>query len=746
MKHSTSLAIIVLTIVSLLFGCAYYNVLFNAKRSYEEGTKELLKSSDRTQIPARAKTYFEETIEKCWKLIELFSDQSKYADDALLYICKSEYHLERYAQSKLHLDQFIKKYPKSKLIPEATLWYGKVLMRLEEYEQGDQELRNAINISKDSRIHAEAYFELGSLEFQNENYQGAIEYYQQALNEKPDDRYQALLQFNLGEAFYIQKNYESAIKYFKKVEKFDPSIDIEYRSRLHLANSYSEIGKYEDAYKILRKMLTATRFNNFVPEIKTAIGENYEKQGRYPDAIEIYRENISQKKSHSGTAQSAFNLAAIYENVYRNIDSAVVYYGKVGKLYARFDSLTVAKDKEVFLRELKDIRDKIRQDSRLVYKLENDSYFRDSLYTAQARDSTRRALGITEENPASEQQQQPPAFQNAFDSLWAARQDSLDSLFNVGINGTIQDTTTGETSLPTFNQPLFPGDTSNVLGGVEDELPPNQSPGEQGSEEQVKEKELEKRKLPQIKKDLMNTQYHLAEYYLLKVEDYDSASHYFNKFLSQYEDSVLTPKALYSLRFIYRRNKNPDLVDSVENVILTDYPESEFSRVILKQKGLLTEEKVDEDLEEEAAKLFLQAESLYFANDIDDALMTYDRVSELDTSSELGAKAMYAKAWIYEKDMNEKQLALNTYERIIKEYPKVPEYVSIARKKTTQPKESTPVAVIEKGDTTTTVADSVQVGNGEEIPEEITSSGDIGEVSHMIDADKIRWRMRKYRK
>ncbi|NIV14314.1 MAG: hypothetical protein GWN62_24480, partial [Aliifodinibius sp.] len=110
--------------------------------------------------------------------------------------------------------------------------------------------------------------------------------------------------------------------------------------------------------------------------IKTEIGENYEAQQQYVDAIEIYKETVSERKNSPGTAQAAFNLAQIYETVYKNVDSAVVYYGKVGRLYNRFDSLEIAKDKEVFLRELKDIRDEIKQDRRLVFKLENDPNFR----------------------------------------------------------------------------------------------------------------------------------------------------------------------------------------------------------------------------------------------------------------------------------------------------------------------------------------------------------------------------------
>jgi len=741
MKQSTSLTIAILTALSLLFGCAYYNILFNAKKSYEEGIKEIIKSPDRTQVPSSAKRYFEATIDKCWKLIDLFSDKSKYADDALLYICKSEYYLEKYTQSKLHLEQFLRKYPESKLIPEAHLWYGKTLMRLEEFENAEESLRSAINSSNSSKIHAEAYFEIGSVDFDNGEYETAIEYYQKALDEDPDDQYRALLQFNLGEAFYIQKNYEQAIKHFKKVEDNDPSIDIEYQTKLHMADSYSETGKYENAHKILRKMLTAPRFKDFLPIIKTAIGENYEKQQRYQDAMEIYRETIAERKPNPGTAQAAFNLAGIYETVFRNVDSATVYYSQVGKLYSRFDSLETAKNKEVFLRGLKDIRDNIKRDARLVFKLENDPYFRDSLYNAQYEDSIKLLLNIDSvkvDSPSVVEPltQQSPAFG---DSSWGNPQDSIENALNNNFPGQGQDTAEVPIGEVNENEPQPP------IEGL-DEIEPNQPPGE-GEEEVQPPEPVEHRKLPQIKQNLKSERYQLAEYHLLKTENYDSAMHYFKKFLSQYEDSLLTPKALYSLRFIYKRAGHESVakVDSLESMILNQYPGSIFAEQILKQRGILTEKEDEETTHENSRQLFMEAESLYFAENFEQALQKYDRITEIDTSSEWSAKAMYAKAWIYEKDLHEKELALNTYEKIIEEYPEIVDYTAIARKKTTPlPEETTPSPEDTLIATSTTV-DTAQATE-EGIPGDIVPETGPVAASQIIEEEKIVWRMRRYRR
>ena len=744
MKQLTSRTVIILLSLSILFGCAYYNILFNAKKSYNEGVKEMLKSPDHTKLPASARNYFEQTVDKCWKLIDLFSENSKYADDALLYICKSEYYLEKYPLSKEHLEQFIKKYPNSKYIPEANLWYGKVLMRMDETEKADESLRAAINTSDDSKIKAEAYFELGSYEFGNNEYENAIDYYQKALNEDPDDQYQAMLQFNLGEAYYIQKNYENAIKFFKKVEKYDPSLDTEYHTKLHLAHSYSQIGKYGDAYKILRKMLTAPRFKDFVPVIKTAIGENYEKQGLYLDAMDIYRETILEKKPSPGTAQAAFNTARLYENVYKNIDSAVVYYGKVGKLFRSFDSLETAQNKEVFLRELKDIRDEIKKDKRLIYKLENDEYFKDSLYTAQYNDSLRKAMGIAKVDTQKSKEPVNPLFPAFGDTVQTVNTDS------VQVDTTITNDTTEVAStneIPSLEETLS---FRNLENQKEENIKDDEIKEPEIPSQNAPEQELELRKLPQIKKDLMTNQFQLAEYYLLKVENFDSAAVYYKKFLTLYEDTLLTPKALYSLRFVYHQSGYQDSIkaDSLESIILNKYPESVFAQQILKQRGLLADEEDSEkEIEKKARKLFLEAESLYFADRLEEALQKYEQVSEMDSTAEWGAKAMYAKAWIYEKKLDEKELALNSFERIIKDYPEAKDYLKVAKAKTTMPKEA---AETLPEDTTTSeelaMAEGDTLQSGESIiPENIQGNGH-NISSQTIERDKIRWRMRRYRK
>jgi tetratricopeptide (TPR) repeat protein len=733
-KASRSLRYLLIVLFTITAGCAYYNTLFNAKKSYNEGIKAVGESSDPS---ATARKHFETTIEKCWKLIELYSDQSKYADDALLYISKSEYYLQRYAQAKLHLEQFMKKYPDSKLLSEAQLWYAKVLLKEEEVEQANEYFLLVINNSKDAKLRAEANLSLGIYAFEKQNYDQSIEYLERALKEKLDDEYKAGLLYYLGEAYYTQQDYENAIDYYKRVDKFKPTPDVEYRSKLNLAKSYITLEEYNQADRILKKMLTAPRFQTYLPTIKTAMGESYERQGRIEDAVDIYREVVRERKSNPGTAQAAFDLAKIHENVYHNIDSAVVYYGKVSQLYAKFDSVEVANDKKRFLSEFKEIRDKINYDADLAYRLNNETDFRDSLYQAQYEDSVNQALGIAQEKAAAAMEDslrrlqayrdsvalglidttalaQSDSLQQNSDSL-LAQQQGEDDLFQ-GYRNT----------LPEENVPDLPSDE------------PGTTPQTTGQEQE--KKPLEKRKLSQIEFDLMNNRYHLAEYYLLKVQNYDSSAYHYNKFLETYEDSILTPKALYSLAYIHKskEHEDPQKVQELEDKILEKYPQSVFAVEIKKSRGLLREEKTVTP-QQEAENLFLKAESLYFAGNYFQSIDTYQYIASLDSTWMISAKAQYAAAWIYEHNLEMKDSALTAYKKIIDHHPSASEFVKVARKKTIPI--AAAAAVVEE-DTTAAAAvvqDSLQAGQA-------VATGEISGFkpgSEDILKEKIHWRIRR---
>jgi tetratricopeptide (TPR) repeat protein len=722
---------ILLGIIVINSGCAYYNTLFNAKREYNEGIKFLQENPDKTKPSPQANQRFEKTIEKCWKLIDIYSDKSKYADDALLYICKSEFYLQKYPSAKQHLEQFMRKYADSPLLSEAHLWYGKVLLQENDIDGANEYFRLVINNSKDGKIRSQASFELGKYALQQKNYEQAVAYLEKALKEDLDDEYKAEVLFSLAEAYFQQGEYKKAISYYEKVEKQNPTLDIEFQAFMQHARALTAQKKFDKALTLLRKMTTAQRFNPFLTQIKSEIGIVYEKMNDYLAALDAYSETLAERKNDVGSARAAFRMAKLYERELSNLDSAVFYYRKTIQLSNKFDSLEVAKRKDKFLSEYKTILDKIKEEEYLVRRLTTEPSFMDSLYKAQFEDSFRVANGLSEEDTV------------AIDSLIALSQ--LDSAAVDSLNrlaGGLPDESNNQfTNKKDDNKPNdpFSKDDEEKPGGAN--FP--QNPNKQFGKPSKPKKKLEKRKLPEIEFDLMNHRYQLAEFYLLKEENYDSAAYHFEKFIETYEDSILTPKALYSLIFIYgTKKRDPQKLYRYEKELLANYIDSPFAIEIMKKKGMLEKEAKEDSEKEKAYQQFLEAESLLFAGKYQPAIERYQKVANLDTTWEISAKAQFAIAWAYEKNLNDTQKALLAYQRLANKYPTAKDYVAFARKKISEPVE-TPVAA-----DTTMLADNTanqQNGNGDTTFDDTAdeNKAKIAHVGEDLFKAKIRWRNRR---
>ncbi len=417
-------------------------------------------------------------------------------------------------------------------------------------------------------------------------------------------------------------------------------------------------------------MLTAPRFKNFIPFIKTEIAYVLFRQDKMEQSIDLYSEVVKARTLSEGTALASFHLAQIYEKNRQNIDSAVHYYGEVRKIFPKFDSVEVADKKYFFLSEMKKIRDDIKHDKFLIYKLENDSYFRDSLLTAQYEDSILKSLG----NLPISQIDTSSLNIDTTSTLYKqslAQLDSIKLFFSDSLTRVQNDT---------LRESLQ--DTIRIINNYIYFRAPKQS-----------EIDLEKRKLPDIREDLKDNEYHLAEFFLLQVGDYDSSRMYYNKFLQHHSDSVLTPKAIYSLYFISSQTgyQDPVVQDSLEKVLINKYPDSPFAREILIKKGFLHEEVATDSLQEKAHLLFREAERYYDDKQIDQALDIFRRVAAMDTSLIWAAKAQLNIAWIYENEKRDTILAINEYTRL-KENFIHPEFVSLASRKIAPVESHAPVS------------------------------------------------------
>jgi len=368
-------------LVILFGGCAYYNTFFNATQNYKQGFDKQKKTKSET-VPSDVKKHYTASIEKSWKLIDVYGDSSKYADDALFLIGKSHYQLQEYPRAERIFDQFLLKYLNSEYIPNVKLWLGKTYTKLEKDDDA-LEIYNSLFTDKVSKnIAAEAYYYLGELHFERKNYETAIESYQKSISIKTSKELAGKAQYYIGRSFYELEQYENAIFNFDKVLKYDlPAID-HYNALMEKSNALIKINNFSEAEVTLKYLLRDQRFKDDYAMVQTKLANIYEFQDEMDLAMEYYEEVIEMYKRTEGAALAYFYLGQLYEKEYGNLDSAKVKYEQVRKTYAKSEASEDAEERRKLLTEYLNLRDQIHKDLGDLYKLaRGDSSLIDSVVT-----------------------------------------------------------------------------------------------------------------------------------------------------------------------------------------------------------------------------------------------------------------------------------------------------------------------------------------------------------------------------
>ncbi|NOQ98093.1 MAG: tetratricopeptide repeat protein, partial [Calditrichae bacterium] len=285
MYHSKSLIFCILTVSFI--SCAYYNTLFNAQARYADGIRKIEESKEK-KITSDIRNDFQAAIDKCWKLINIYSDSSKYADDALLIIGKSHYHIEEYVKAERFLSQFVNRYRDSDLVAEAYLWLGMSLIELDRNDEALAHLNKVLAEDESDDLNARAYLNSGRVYLKRENYEQARKQFAEVFNLTGDDEIQGNAQFLTAETYYQESNYTESTVSFERVLEYDASVDLLFRAILRKVDSYLNLEEYDQVIITLESISSETRFLHKKSVVLALIGDCYKVQGKFLEANEIY--------------------------------------------------------------------------------------------------------------------------------------------------------------------------------------------------------------------------------------------------------------------------------------------------------------------------------------------------------------------------------------------------------------------------------------------------------------------------
>ena len=573
-------------------GCAYYNTMFNALQTYDSATTQLNENTSQ-EIPPEIRKDFETTIDKCWKLINIYGEDSNYADDALLLIAKSNFYLQEYSKSERFARQMIGKYPESDLIPEANLWLARSLIKLNRGDEATGFLNEIIQSDADDDLKSKAWFSLGELSEARDQKEQAVKELETSIEYASDDKMISEARYEIGQIYYNDKDYKQAAEQLEILFDYDEPIAVIFQSQMLRVDALMKLKDPDEAQYVLNLMGRETRFFQFQDLIQAKKGECMVQNGTIPEAIDQFQYTLDNYPHTAGSARAAFGLADVLEHTYAEYDSARKLYLRVKQEDRNSDLNIVAGPRAYTLDQYLKLKDNIRFD---IKSLNPDS-------TAEETDtlSQPEAGGYTA----------VPVIENPSDSL--------------------------------THQPAVAA--------------------------QKTARPLKKRDPEEIHESLVKNNFALAEFFLLTMQNYDSAEVAYRRFIRTYQDSVLIPKAYYALYYIYDFEKHErSKADSVKRIILNDYPESVYALHIQKHD----QAEYDTTVADTVKLTYRKAENLMFDEDYSEALPIFEKIAEIDSGSIWAEKSRYAIAWIYEKKLNEIPNAVSAYEIIAREYPDTP--------------------------------------------------------------------------
>ena len=142
-----------------------------------------------------------------------------------------------------------------------------------------------------------------------------------------------------------------------------------------------------------------------------------------------------------------------------------------------------------------------------------------------------------------------------------------------------------------------------------------------------------------IQRSIPEIYYQLADLEAFDFKRYNVSIKYLNTIIKEYPESSFTPKAMFSLMYIYETIQDSSSASSIKDSILINFPNSEYAYYL--KTG-------DAEFSHEQKKFFLEAE-LKGKSKLEDALELYRSVIKMDSLGSYSAPAAFTIAHHYDQ-------------------------------------------------------------------------------------------------
>ncbi len=602
---------------------SHYNVYWNGMDNMRQGIKEYrlgIKDNFSLILPvfnygdrasaAKISQYADASIKKASKAINKHSmvfnrkEHVRWIDDSYMLIGKSYFYKQDYPMARRTFEFVIKTYNENEIKYEAMLWLAQSNIQLGDYNRAEPMLD--MLLSKITKGEAPDSYEsdvnlsYGQFYILQQNYDAAVPYLNRAMELKIPRAMRTRCSFILGQIHQKNGEFEEASRQYAYVVKNASSYDMEFNAKINLAQCYDAgSGDREFIVKKLTRMMKDEKNKDFLDQIYYALAHISMKDSDTLTAIDYLKKSVTTSlKNNYQKAISSLELANIFFDNH-NYTLAQSYYDSTMQFLPK---------------EYPGYKELMKRTNTLTNLVDNlqiiskqDSLQRLALLTEEERNKViDQIIGklIAEENIKKQQDQSrqenlnlfgqnrepvsgggatssgrwyfynPTTMSSGFSTFmrkWGNRKPE-DNWFLTDKMAAVF-TETEEIIEPI---PGMPGDTAS---GEKKPIAKSNNPKERAY--YLPDIPVSKEQIATSNEKIIEAYYNAGFIYAEGLLNYGSAIGCFEELLERFPDNKYKVQSYYELYQLYKILENQPKSDLYKNLILSQYPESDYAKLLV---------------------------------------------------------------------------------------------------------------------------------------------------------------------
>jgi len=320
------LALLILAVISTSSGCVYFNTFYNARKAFNEAESARKGSLSKGRETIQ-KAKYEVAIEKALKVTEEYPNSSWY-DDALFVLGISYYYTNQQLKSERRLRELLANFPESKFADDATIYLAKSKLKQEDEEEATVLFEQIFLGDFDKDFKTEAALALGRYYFEEKGYDKARPYFMAVRDSLGNSIQERWAQSYIADGLFEQYNFKEALGAYLQLLGMGPDKDETYHGTYRAAICSFRLQSIDDGMEYLNKLISDELYFDSLGVLKLRLAEGYELDGDLIQAENYYTEVGNESKNNVHVAEANYRLGLIYQFDYDNLTRAKEFYDK----------------------------------------------------------------------------------------------------------------------------------------------------------------------------------------------------------------------------------------------------------------------------------------------------------------------------------------------------------------------------------------------------------------------------------